>query len=204
MTTDPTEKHEKLTDHEYDGIKEFDNPTPGWWTFIFGCSCVFSIFYFIFFHMGQQGWSIHEAYENDLAENLRLQFAEIGELQQDRSTLLELVRKKNLLAVGKSAYKGNCASCHGTDGSGLVGPNLTDDHWKNVQHIEDILEIVNNGAANGAMPGWKTRLHPNEIVLVSAYVASLRGQHITSPRGTEGNEIPAWGQEKNPIIREIP
>ena len=195
-TNENNQQEEQLTDHEYDGIQEFDNPTPGWWTFIFVCSCVFSIFYFVFFHMGQQGWSIHEAYETDVADNLRLQFADIGELEHDASTLLQLIENKNLIPIGKAAFKGNCVSCHGADGSGLVGPNLTDDHWKNVRKIGDILEVVNNGAANGAMPGWKTRLHPNEIVLVSAYVASLRGQFLTSKRGSEGELIPPWGQEE--------
>ena len=145
--------------------------------------------------MGHQGWSIHEAYETDVADNLRLQFADIGELEQDASTLLELVNNQKLIPIGKAAFKGNCVSCHAADGSGLVGPNLTDDHWKNVRKIGDILEVVNNGAANGAMPGWKNRLHPNEIVLVSAYVASLRGQFLTSKRGSEGDVIPQWSED---------
>jgi cytochrome c oxidase cbb3-type subunit 3 len=42
------------------------------------------------------------------------------------------------------------------------------------------------------MPAWKTRLHPNEIVLVAAYVASLRGKNLPGPRGPEGEKIPPW------------
>jgi cytochrome c oxidase cbb3-type subunit 3 len=42
------------------------------------------------------------------------------------------------------------------------------------------------------MPAWKNRLHPNEVVMVSAYVANMRGQNLTGPRGAEGSAIPAW------------
>ena len=193
MSTEIDEKKtEELTDHEYDGIQEFDNPTPGWWTVLFLASCLFSIFYFIFFHMGQQGWTIHDSYESDVVNNLKLQFAEIGELESDAPTLLKLLKDPKLLTIGKATYKGNCVSCHAADASGLIGPNLTDDYWKNVHQIEDIAQIVNEGAASGAMPGWKIRLHPNEIVLVSAYVASLRGQNLKGPRGQEGEKIPSW------------
>ena len=42
------------------------------------------------------------------------------------------------------------------------------------------------------MPAWQNRLHPNEIVMVSAYVASLRGQNKDGPRGEEGSVIDPW------------
>lgn len=185
--------HEQLTDHEYDGIQEFDNPTPGWWTFLFILSCIFGIIYFVFFHMGQAGQTIHEKYEAAVAENLERQFADIGELQPDGPTLKRLMKDSDLLTFGKSIFAANCVSCHGADGAGLVGPNLTDEQWKSVNRLEDIVQVVSEGAGNGAMPGWKTRLHSNEIILASAYVASLRGQNRIGPRGPEGTEIPAWG-----------
>ena len=193
-------KPDELTDHEYDGIQEFDNPTPGWWIALFLASCLFSICYYIFFQMGQQGWTIHDSYESDVVANLKLQFAEVGELESDAGTLFRLLKDPKLLTIGKATYKGNCVSCHGADASGLIGPNLTDDYWKNVDQIEEIAEVVNEGAANGAMPGWKTRLHPNEVVLVSAYVASLRGQNKKGPRGQEGEIIPSW--DANPSTLE--
>ena len=33
---------ERLMEHEYDGIREYDNPTPGWWHVILLVSVVFS------------------------------------------------------------------------------------------------------------------------------------------------------------------
>lgn len=188
--------HEQLLDHEYDGIREFDNPCPSWWHMIFFGTFVFSVAYYVFFHigplMGTNGWTLTEAYDEAVAEDLKLRFAEIGELTADEPTLLEYMEKPDWLAVGISVYKTHCKSCHGEDGSGTVGPNLTDHHYKNVKTLVDVARVVENGATNGSMPAWRNRLHPNELALVSAYVASLRGQNLPSQRGAEGNEIPPW------------
>ena len=71
--------------------------------------------------------------------------------------------------------------------------NLCDDMWKNVYQIEDVTKMVANGAAGKAMPAWGARLHPNELVLVSCYVASLRGTSPPGPvRPPEGKAIPPW------------
>jgi len=40
-----------LSDHEYDGIREYDNPTPGWWHAIFIATIAFSFFYFVYWEM---------------------------------------------------------------------------------------------------------------------------------------------------------
>jgi cytochrome c oxidase cbb3-type subunit 3 len=69
---------------------------------------------------------------------------------------------------------------------------LADDNYKNIREIGDILKVVQNGAAAGAMPAWQNRLVLNEQILVSSYVASLRGSTPAKPRGPEGNPIPPW------------
>ena len=92
--------------------------------------------------------------------------------------------------VGRSVFAANCVSCHGADAGGTVGPNLTDDHWKNVKNVEDIARIINEGAANGAMPAWKNRLsHPNLVVLTAAYIAQLPQVPGKAP---EGEKIESW------------
>ena len=192
-----TERQEvPLLDHEYDGIREYDNPCPAWWHAIFLGTVVFSALYFVFFHIapaaGTNGWTLDEAYEDNVADNLKLQFRDLGDLQVDEPTVLKYMQETEWLAMGASVYKTHCKSCHGADGSGLVGPNLTDDQYKNVKQLIDVARVIENGAANGSMPAWKNRLHPNEVVMVSAYVANLRGQNLTGPRGTEGPVIPPW------------
>ncbi len=181
-----------VRDHEYDGIKEYDNPTPGWWSFIFFATFVFSIWYFLYYHASTISTSVAQGFENDVTEDLRKRFSTIGDLKPDEPTLLRYMANAEWKAVGASVFKTNCVSCHGPDAAGQVGPNLTDDHWKNVVKLADIPQVIMNGAGAGAMPAWKTRLHPNEVVLVAAYVASLRGKNLPGPRGPEGQVIAPW------------
>lgn len=193
MSSEPVTE-EILTNHSYDGIQEYDNPLPGWWKFLFWCSIFFAPLYWFYFQHGVEGRSVHDQYEQHMAAIFTLKFEEIGELEADRATVYEYMNKPEWRAVGKVVYTTNCVSCHGADGGGVVGPNLTDDHWKNVRNIEDIAKVIANGAANGSMPAWKNRMsHKNQIVLTAAYVASLRDSPV-SGKPPEGNPIPPWSE----------
>lgn len=182
-----------LTDHEYDGIREYDNPTPGWWKMLFLLSFIFSIAYILVFHIGV-GPSVHDDYEASTVKRMKQMFGQIGELQPDRPTLVKYMADEQWLKVGQAVYAGRCATCHGADASGTAAPNLTDDLFIHVRKLEDIANVVANGANNGAMPAWKTQLHINEIVLVSAYVATLRGHNLPTGSwgGATGTPIPPW------------
>ena len=182
-----------LTDHAYDGIQEYDNPLPGWWKWTFVASIVFSIAYAMYFHVGAPGRSILDGYEAEQTAMSMKLFASIGELQPDEPTLLISAHDTTRLRIGESIFRSNCISCHGRYGEGKVGPNLTDEYYKNVRTVTDLIKILNNGAGNGAMPAWSNRLEPNEIILVAAYVASLRGtQPAAEGKGPDGSEIAPW------------
>lgn len=182
----------KKTDHAYDGIEEYDNPLPGWWKWVFVVTIAICPFYWMFYHGGAEGRSIHDQFGVALAENTRLQFAEIGDLTPDEQTLLTYTQKKSWVKVGEIVFRTNCVSCHGRKGEGKVGPNLTDEHFKNIKKIEDIAQVIIKGANGNAMPAWSNRLHPNEIVLVSAYVATLRGTNVEGGKAPEGSLIDPW------------
>ncbi len=183
----------ELTDHVYDGIREYDNPLPGWWTWLFIGSCAFSFFYWIVFHFGTEGRSVLDEFDRASASVLELRFQEIGVLKPDRETILKYLNNPKFLTVGRVVYKTNCVSCHGANGEGNVGPNLTDDNWKNVKQIEDIARVIEQGAANGAMPAWRNRLsHINQIVLTAAYVATLRGSKPAGGKTPEGDPVDPW------------
>ncbi len=190
--TNPEVYEDPLTDHEYDGIREFDNPTPGWWNWLFIGSIIFSIFYFVAYQVGTAGTSVEQAYENQKSEVSKRMLALLGDLPVNEETIIANQKNQDLLAVGAGIFQTNCVSCHGKEAQGLVGPNLTDDKYKNVKTIGDIGEVLVNGANNGAMPAWGNRLPSTEIVAVSVYVASLRGQNLTGVTLDGEVQIAPW------------
>ena len=182
----------ELTEHSYDGIQEYDNPLPGWWKWTFVATIVFSMLYAMYYHVGTEGRSIFDQYDAAMAINARLQFADLGDLKPDADTILRYSQKPTWVRVGQTVFKTHCVSCHGRDGEGKIGPNLTDHFYKSVRKVDDIARIVTSGAGNGAMPAWANRLDPREIVLVSAYVTSIRGLDAAGGKAPEGNEIAPW------------
>lgn len=184
--------------HAYDGIEEYDNPLPGWWKWTFIATIAICPIYWMFYHSGVEGRSIHDLYGTALAENTRLQFAEIGDLEPTAETIMRFSVEKDWLRVGEIVFKANCVSCHGRKGEGKVGPNLTDEHYKNVNVVEDIAKVVEKGANGNAMPAWGNRLHKNEIVMVSAYIATLRGTNAEGGKIAEGKTIAPWPEPPAP------
>jgi cytochrome c oxidase cbb3-type subunit III len=200
MTSDSTQAasnpnarpRDHLLDHEYDGIREFDNPTPGWWHLIFLASVFFSIFYFGFWQFSPLAYSKEEAWAiKQTAETKRL-FASYAELKPDEPTMIKLMKDEKLQAYAQGMFIGNCAQCHAKDGGGINGVNLTDESYKNVKVMTDIFNVIANGANNGAMPAWRNNFSEKERVLLASYIASLRGTKPANPKGPEGEPIAPW------------
>lgn len=79
-------------------------------------------------------------------------------------------------ADGEAVFKANCVACHGPEGKGLVGPNLTDGEWLYGGTLADIENTVTNGSKkNAVMIAWLPVLGPEKVKAVSAYVHSLGG-----------------------------
>ena len=184
-----------LTDHEYDGIQEYDNPTPGWWSWIFALSFMFAIVYFLFVTLAGGGLSPIGFYDREVTADQQRQFAQMGDIQSDATSLIRLSKDEKLQKVGKAMFIANCAACHGQNGQGLTGPNMTDEYYLHVKKIEDIVDVISKGRNNGAMPAWENRLRPKEITLLASYIASLRGTHQAG-REPQGQVIPPWSAEK--------
>ncbi|MEM8866584.1 MAG: cbb3-type cytochrome c oxidase N-terminal domain-containing protein [Planctomycetota bacterium] len=181
-----------LANHTYDGITEYDNPTPFWWNALFIASVLFAPIYIMWFHSSQSENTHADRYQAAFAANMRLQFGELGTLEANEENILKYMDDSQWLAVGQATFITHCASCHGKEGQGISAPNMTDDYYLHVKQVTDIAKVIKNGAKAGAMPAWENRLHPNEVVLAASYVASMRGQNLSSARPAEGDQIDPW------------
>lgn len=191
---DSTKRHtsDSPAGQRFDGITIADNPTPLWWRWLFSATVLFSLGYIAIYHLGTLGTGVAQAYENEKTAIAQRMTARMGQLDLDEPTILSLINDADAMRVGAAVFKQNCVTCHGPHGEGLNGPNLTDDYYKSVRDVTDIGRVLQRGVSTTAMLPWESRLHPNELVTLTAYVASLRGQNRLGPRGPEGEPIPPW------------
>ncbi|HEB60311.1 MAG TPA: cytochrome C oxidase Cbb3, partial [Phycisphaeraceae bacterium] len=163
-------ERDKLFDHDFDGIKEYDNPLPTWWVWLWVGSMIFSVFYILWYHVGN-GPSIYDKLEKENARFGDAMMAKYGNLKPDEETILKFMNDNDAMSAISSLFKGKCAQCHVADGSGNVGPNLTDDYYIHVKKITDIPDVITKGVLAKGMPPWEGQLTETQIVLLSSYVA---------------------------------
>ncbi len=182
---------DELKDHNYDGIQEYDNPIPGWWHMIWWGSIVFALCYVVVYHSPMVP-SLHKRHASAESRALEVRFSELRQIPMGESKILQIMGQDAWLAQGEAIFKQKCTLCHGQQGEGLVGPNMTDEYYKNTTTLGGIVAVIQNGAANGAMPAQRNALNESEVALVAAYMASLRGKNLQSPREAEGVIIDPW------------
>lgn len=176
---------DRLLDHDYDGIQEYDNPMPKWWLYIFWGTIVWSVLYWFNVPGIGVGKGIIANYEASVAA------AEAGRPAPpaggaDAAQLVALSQDPAALASGKAVFAAYCAACHGPDGGGIIGPNLTDNAWLHGGTPEAIHRTIQDGVLEKGMPAWGQSLAPADVNAVTAYVLSLAGTSPASPKPPEG------------------
>lgn len=92
------------------------------------------------------------------------------------------VGDQGAIEEGRFLYvRKNCAYCHGFDGKGGMGPDLTDERWRYGASDVDIFNSIFRGRAQG-MPAWGEILPQKQIWELVAYVRSLGGANPTRYR----------------------
>lgn len=180
-------KEDPILDHEYDGIREFDNPIPAWWSWMWAGSCVFALAYYGYYEFGP-GTSVHDAYvmEMEVVNAQRAEEAAEAAKTLSEENLAVLMGNAEAVAFGKGKYDTLCVACHGKSGEGLIGPNLTDMFFINGDgSLMAIHKVVKDGVIAKGMVPWGNTLPPEELSKVVAYVGSMRGKEVKgkAPQG---------------------
>ena len=193
----PETPHDLLLDHSYDGIQEYDNPLPSWWTWTFVATVIFAAWYLLYFHIGV-GPSVYDQYDEAVAAHLEKLLEGIDPDSVDDATLLDLVADGEKASSMSGVFKTNCANCHRDDAGGNVGPNLTDSHWVHATSPTEVMAVIRDGKPQKGMPAWGDRLRPAQVLLLTAYLGTLRGTRPSDPKQPEGDQVDLWVARPEP------
>lgn len=171
MNQQPEE--EKLREHSYDGIEEYDKNLPNWWLFTLYATIAFSIAYWAYYHKAGLGSTQEEEYALAMASieaAMDRAKAEAGEINDE--ALRAMAAKTDIVSAGKQVYDSTCSSCHGNQLQGGIGVALNDSEWKHGSDPLQIKAIVADGVAVAGMPPWGPVLGDEKINQVVAYILS--------------------------------
>lgn len=183
---------------EFDGILEENNPLPSWWVHLFWGSIAFSVAYLAWYHLPLfPSHTQIEELEAALGTDARATPANAnapGAIEADATradpgaglTAAALVADTASVDRGKALFATNCASCHGADGGGVIGPNLTDAAWLHGRTAPALVKVVTEGVPPKGMPGWGPILGAAKVKDLAAYVVSLQGTKPASPKAPQG------------------
>lgn len=186
----------ETTGHEWDGLKELNNPAPRWWILVWLVTIIWAVGYWVVYPAwptlsghtkGLWEWTEHKELANAQAEIKARQAAYLKDFEG--ASFEQIMNDPKLynfaVAGGNAAFKDNCATCHGTGAAGGEGyPNLNDDDWLWGGTIDDIYTTLRYGirgthpeTRQSAMPafGKDGVLEVEAVNAVTDYVLALSG-----------------------------
>lgn len=172
-------------------LREYTNPMPAWWMWLFYLTIVFGIVYLVLYpglgsYAGSLGWSQVKQLEEENAAAQKAYgplFAKFA--AQD---VAALATNPEALAIGQKLFLNHCAQCHASDGGGSKGfPNLTDVEWMWGGTPEAIKTSIADGRL-GVMPPWGAMLGEQGVKDMANYVLSLSGAAHDAARAARAKE----------------
>jgi len=196
----------ETTGHEWDGIKELNNPLPRWWLYVFYGTIAWSLVWFVLY----PSWPWIDGYFEGVLGRQERQVLDsrMAQAQAAQAQYLDAVAAASpaeileepqlltfALAGGEAAFADNCAPCHGLGGAGQAQyPVLADDDWIWGGTLDAIRQTIAYGIRNehpqsrfSEMPAYGAMniLGREEIVDVANHVLTLSGSEPPDPAAAD-------------------
>ncbi|HLR86608.1 MAG TPA: cytochrome-c oxidase, cbb3-type subunit III [Wenzhouxiangella sp.] len=193
MRVEETPDSEGTTGHVWDeDLREYNNPMPRWWLWMFYISAIFSVLYLVLYpglgrYEGVLGWSQEKQHDEQVAraaQDFESAYGELAALPVD-----ELAQDSRALEAGRNIFAHNCSTCHGSDARGAEGyPNLTNNQWIWGGEPERVLETIQHGR-QALMTPFGDMLSDQEITRTAAYVQQLAGRRADATMAAAGKKV---------------
>ncbi len=173
----------KPMEHEFDGIKELNNPPPPWLMYMFYITVGISIIYWIYYHVSGAGDLQEAEYLNEMKQ------AEKDISKNVKTIEIVLLNDEASIAAGEALFtEKGCTACHGKHGEGnAIGPNLTDNYWLHGADVKSVFNVVKNGVPTKGMTPFKGQLSDDKILQLSSFVLlKLKGSNPENPKDPQG------------------
>jgi len=178
------------TGHVWDkDLREYNNPLPRWWLWLFYITIVFSVIYLALYpglgsFTGIKGWTQAGQYVQQRTEADARAAAYLAPFAA--MTVPQLAADAKAMATARNLFQVNCAQCHGSDGGGAKGfPNLSDKQWQWGGDPDTVVQTIMAGRV-AAMPPWGQVLGAQGVDQVVAYVRQLSGQQADATLAAAG------------------
>ena len=197
-TSKPKAAGEKIgggadTGHVWDkDLREYNNPLPRWWLWLFYITVVFAIGYLVLYpglgsFPGIKGWTSSGQYQTERAAAEAKANAYLAQFAS--MTVPQLAADPKAMATARNLFQVNCAMCHGSDGGGAKGfPNLTDKNWQWGGDPDTVVQTITVGRI-AAMPAWGSVLGAQGVDQAEAYVEQLSGQPHDAALAAAGRTV---------------
>jgi cytochrome c oxidase cbb3-type subunit 3 len=200
----------ETTGHDWDGLKELNNPLPKWWLYLFYACIAWAVGYWVLYPAwpGISGYTHgilgHSNRDDALADVASLAAARDAQAKDIATLPFDQIRTNPALlqfalANGKAAFALNCTPCHGAGATGAPGyPNLQDDDWLWGGKVDNIYQTIRYGIRSTSdktrgelMPafGKDGILKKDEINDVADYVVSLSNPGYQAPGLAHGKQL---------------
>jgi|SRR5665213_995287 len=176
-----------MLDHDYDGIKELDNPLPPWWKYGFFITIGVAVVYLLNFHVFGFGKNPTQEYNAEMDKaKIEKEIYDANNKDKIDENNVPMADAAGLMQA-KVIFETKCFVCHGKSGEGGVGPNLTDNYWLHKGSLNDIYKSIDYGYPDKGMQSWSTEYSPKVISYLASYVKSLHGTNPPNAKAPQGD-----------------
>jgi cytochrome c oxidase cbb3-type subunit 3 len=188
-TVDAGAEAEEDMGHDFDGIHELNNPTPPWWKWGFIFTVCFGIVYFwrteISHSAPSQLEELAAAESKAAIEKQEYLKKAANNIDENNVTLLT---DPNDISAGQKVFIANCAPCHGPQGQGVVGPNLTDDYWLHGGKVNEVFKTIKYGVPDKGMKSWQEDFSPRQLAQLASFIKSIHGSNPPNAKEAQGQK----------------